>query len=82
MLMDNTFYRSEMDGGSWHVYLFNASWNGQTYGMWGKNDLPGTINSYHHKDIFDRAEKIDGREEFLSPLKHFILKAVFNLEGF
>jgi len=48
----NTFYRSEMDGGKWYVYIFQPSWYHGHYGKWGSTDNAGFINSFHHKDVF------------------------------
>lgn len=77
-MKDNTFYRSAMDGGEWYIYLFQPSWDHNTYGKFGKTDDAGYINSLHHKDVFERAEEISGKEPFLDNLKQFIIKELFN----
>ena len=79
-MKDNTFYRSEMDNGKWHVYLFKPSWDHNTYGKWGKTDNASHINSIHNRGIFKRAEEISGDEEFLDNLKWYAIKELFKNE--
>jgi len=67
-----------MDGETWYVYIFQPSWDHYHYGLWGEDDYPGLINSFHHKDIFNNAEEISGSEKFLRNFKHFILQRLFN----
>lgn len=77
-MKNNIFYRSEMDNGEWHVYIFNPSWTHEFMGKWGSTDAARYINDYHHKEIFERAMEIDGKESVLNDLKQFIIKELFN----
>lgn len=77
-MKDNTFYKSEMDNGEWYIYIFNPSWTHEFFGKFGKGDDAGYINDYHHKDVFQRAVEIEGKEPFLSNLKQFAITELFN----